>query len=74
MGPVIIEKRTNIKLDLLKMQHARAVAELNSYVAEANWQLAQGGWRCDWSIGMNQAIAECREIEKTIEENLDKVY
>ena len=35
-----------------------AIAEKEWITAQANHELGQGGWRCDWTIGMNQAQAQ----------------
>ena len=35
-----------------------AIAEKEWITAQANHELAQGGWRCDWTIGMNQTQAQ----------------
>lgn len=50
-------------LKFLEMRHARALGELNSYVARANRETALEGWTTDWSIGMDIAIDECRKVE-----------
>jgi hypothetical protein len=35
-----------------------AIAEKEWTTAQANKELAQGGWRCDWTIYMNQTQAQ----------------
>lgn len=55
------------KITLLSMRHARAVGELNAAISQANMEASREGWICDWSIAMNQAIGECREIERLME-------
>ena len=52
--------------DLLKMRHARAVANIYQYAASANREAALDGWRCDWEGAMREANAEAVECEKAI--------
>lgn len=44
------------ELFLLRLRDA--IAEKEWLIAQANHELAQGGWRCDWTIGMTQAQAQ----------------
>lgn len=52
--------------ELLKMRHARALAELQAATAEANHELDRGGWRGNWRLVFDACIEEMRSIELQI--------
>jgi hypothetical protein len=56
------------KIDLLKMQHARYVAEMSHYIAQANRETALGEWRCNWSVAIDQSAAAAMSIESKLDE------
>ena len=56
---------TTHAIDLIKMRHARAVAEIAAFTACASKDIAQyGSWSCDWSIGIGQATTEALWAEQ----------
>ena len=56
---------TTHAIDLIKMRHARAVAEIAAFTACASKDIAQyGRWSCDWSIGIGQATTEALRAEE----------
>ena len=59
-----------LEYELLKMRHARAVANIYQYAAQANREAALDGWLFDWSGAMREANIEAVECEKEIERHL----
>ena len=56
---------TTHAIDLIKMRHARAVAEIAAFTACASKDIAQyGSWSCDWSIGIGQSTTEALRAEE----------
>lgn len=55
------------KYDLLKMRHARLVAEIAMYAAQANRESALGGWQCNWFEAMSTCLIAAEAIEKEID-------
>jgi len=49
--------------DLLKMRHARAVANIYQYAAQANREAALDGWLFDWAEAMREAHVEAVRCE-----------
>lgn len=44
--------------ELFMLRLRDAIADKEWITAQANHELNQGGWRCDWSIAMSQAQAQ----------------
>jgi hypothetical protein len=59
---------TQAKFDLLKMQHARLISQINIIAIQANRELSLGGWNCDWAGMSNDCAKEAIEIENQIKE------
>jgi hypothetical protein len=55
-----------LEYELLKMRHARAVANIYQYAASANRESTLDGWRCDWEGAMREANAEAVKVEHEI--------
>jgi len=60
-----------IEYDLLKMRHARAVANIYQCAASANREAALDGWLFDWAGAMREASAEAVACEHEIECHLN---
>jgi len=43
-----------------------AIAEKEWIMAQANHELSQGGWRCDWTIGMAQTQAQIDHLTECL--------
>ena len=57
-----------LSTELLKMKHARLVAEMAMYTAIANRETSIGGWLCAWNVKMGEAAEEAAAIELELEE------
>lgn len=55
------------EIELLKMKHAHAVADLHRFAACANRETAMGGWIVDWEEAMSFASGTANECEEQIE-------
>lgn len=55
-----------LKLKLLEMRHARAIANIYQYAACANREAALDGWLCNWTEAFRSANAEAEYCEKEI--------
>lgn len=48
--------------EILLLRLRDAIAEKEWIIAQANRDLSNGGWTCDWNIGMRQAQAEVNHL------------
>jgi hypothetical protein len=68
-------KQTVRYSELRKMRHARAIATMHHLIACANMESAhRDGWRCDWSVGIDQAAEEARKIEEELWDEIKATY
>ena len=61
-------------IDLLKMKHARLLAEVAAMTATANMETARGGWTCAWDTEIGWRLDEPEQIEKEIEKRLSPIF